>query len=56
MKENRSAAAERGGSRPNFEKLTALLNEQRHPRRTLRALVSVCKPPLNGGDHGLQKA
>lgn len=55
MKENRSTAAERGGSRPNFEKLTALLNEQGHPRQTLRALVSLCKPALDGGDQGLQK-
>ena len=56
MKEYNSAPAGRGESYPNFKKLTALLNEQRHPRRSLRALVSVCKPPLNGGDHGLQKS
>lgn len=32
---------------PNFEKLTLVLNKQKLPRRTLRLLVSVCKPPVN---------
>ncbi len=26
---------------PNFAKLTALLNQQKHPRRTLRVLISI---------------
>lgn len=26
---------------PNIAKLTALLNQQKHPRRTLRALISI---------------
>jgi hypothetical protein len=32
---------------PNFEKLTLVLNKQNLPRRTLRLLGSVCKPPIN---------
>ena len=26
---------------PNIAKLTALLNQQKHPRRTLRVLISI---------------
>lgn len=26
---------------PNFARLTALLNQQEHPRRTLRVLISI---------------
>ncbi len=32
---------------PNFEKLTLSLNKRKLPRRTLRLLVSICKPPIN---------
>ncbi len=43
------------GNLPNFEKLTALLNQQKRPRRMLRVIVSLSKPLLDGGDHRLQK-
>lgn len=46
----------KAGSLPNFEKLTALLNQQKHPRRMLRAIVSLSKPLLESGNHRLQKS
>lgn len=45
----------KAGSLPNFEKLTALLNQQKHPRRMLRAVVSLSKPLPESGDDRLQK-
>lgn len=45
----------KAGSLPNFEKLTALLNQQKHPKRMLRAVVSLSKPLPHGGNHGLQE-
>lgn len=45
----------KAGSLPNFERLTALLNQQEHPRRTLRAITSLCKPLPQSGDYHLQK-
>lgn len=41
----------KAGSLPNFEKLTALLNQQEHPRQMLRAIVSLGKPLPQGGNH-----
>ena len=32
---------------PNFEKLTKAVNKQKLPRRSLRLLISICKPPVN---------
>lgn len=46
----------KAGSLPNFEKLTALLNQQKHPRRMLRAIVSLSKPLLESSNHRLQKS
>lgn len=43
------------GSFPNIEKLTALLNQQKHPRRMLRAICSLAKPLPERGDHRLQE-
>lgn len=43
------------GSFLNIEKLTALLNQQKHPRRMLRAVVSLSKPLPESGDDRLQK-
>lgn len=45
----------KAGSLPNFEKLTALLNQQKHPRRILWTIVSLSKPLTNSGNHHLQK-
>lgn len=42
-------------SLPNFEKLTALLNQQVHPRRTLQAIVSLRKPLTDGGNYRLKE-
>ncbi len=38
-------------SYPNFEKLTALLNQQKHPKRMLKTIVSLTKPLTNGCNH-----
>ena len=35
---------------PNFARLTALLNQQKHPRRTLRALISILERE-GGAEH-----
>lgn len=45
----------KAGSLPNFERLTALLNQQKHPRRMLRAMVSLGKPLSESGDQRLQE-
>lgn len=45
----------KAGSLPNFEKLTALLNQQKHPRRMLRAMVSLSKPLPESGNHRLNE-
>ena len=36
---------------PNFAKLTTLLNQQKHPRRTLRALVALVGCKEGGAEH-----
>lgn len=43
------------GSLPNFEKLTALLNQQKNPRKTLDALVLLAKPACDCGYHRSQE-
>lgn len=45
----------KAGSLPNFEKLTALLNQQDHPRRMLQAIVLLSKPLSQCENHSLQK-
>lgn len=40
-KENKSV------SFPNFEKLTILLNHQKNPNRSMKILLSVCKPSFD---------
>ena len=40
---------------PNFKKLTDYLNTKRYPRRTLRVVVSLCKPIINSVDNNSQK-
>lgn len=40
---NVPATKYKAGSLPNFEKLTALLNQQDHPRKTLRILVEMLR-------------
>lgn len=54
-KENVPIAKYKAGSLPNFEKLTALLNQQEHPRRMLRAIVSLSKPLPESGNYRLQE-
>ena len=42
-KESNSSAIDYGdGSFPNIEKLAALLNQQKHPRRMLQAIIALC--------------
>ena len=36
---------------PNFAKLTVLLNQEKHPRRTLRVLVSLVGGKEGGAEH-----
>lgn len=55
LKENVPIAKYKAGSLPNFEKLTALLNQQKHPRRMLWAIVSLSKPLPESGDDCLQE-
>ena len=43
------------GSFPNIEKLTALLNQQKHPRRMLQAIILLAKPIPERNDHSRQK-
>lgn len=45
----------KAGSLPNFERLTTLLNQQEHPRRMLRAIVSLSKPLPESGNYRLQE-
>ena len=40
---------------PNIAKLTALLNQQKHPRRMLRALVAVVRGMEGGAQHDTRK-
>lgn len=44
-----------GGSFPNIEKLAALLNQQKHPRRMLQTIILLAKPISESGDHRRQK-
>lgn len=39
---------------PNFAKLTALLNQQKHPRRTLWYLVTLMGGKEGGAEHDTQ--
>ena len=43
------------GNFPNIEKLAALLNRQKHPRRMLQALILLAKPIPEGSDYSRQK-
>lgn len=45
----------KAGSLPNFERLTALLNQQKHPRRMLQTVVSLSKPLPESGNYRLQE-
>ena len=40
---------------PNLAKLTALLNQQKHPRRTLRTLVALVGGKGGGAEHDTRK-
>lgn len=46
----------KAGSLPNFERLTALLNQQERPRQMLRAIVSLSEPLPQSGNNCLQKS
>lgn len=54
-KSNVTTTKYKAGSLPNFEKLTALLNQQDHPRRMLRAIVLLSKPLSQCKNHSLQE-
>ena len=43
------------GAFPNIEKLAALLNQQKHPRRMLQTIILLAKPIPECGDHRRQK-
>ena len=40
---------------PNFARLTALLNQEKHPRRMLRTLVAVVRGMEGGAQHDTRK-
>lgn len=46
-KERESKKENKSVSFPNFEKLTILLNRQKNPSRSMKILLSVCKPSFD---------
>ena len=45
----------KAGSLPNFERLTALLNRQKTPKRALQTVILLGKPLLHSSDQRLQE-
>lgn len=43
------------GSLPNFEKLTALLNQQKYPRRMLRAVITLAVASRHDNDSSYEQ-